>query len=982
MKENLAKHINWSIGFCIMLIILFSQSSLAQVIVPFEPRTSTKAPNPYKDIKNYQIQGDFKMIGNTNLTLVNYSETENNNFPMRYVDADGDYRTLNSSSATLGFDGLEDCNEILYAGLYWSGRSHNAEDSPNTFSVTQNKIEEGGGSSISGQNVTGRHSETLLYTTYKVTISRQGNSGGYYPRYTFTSETRDNYDFEVTNSRDNDTRVKYRINEGSWRDLPISAYKEGLPSGTNMDAVLATPFEIVDGGVIIKIDFFRRLKSTSGSVENYQQNGRAFGSYEGNRNVTHVITANFDKKKVKLKKAGNEYVEITATDEEIYYPEPRDLHGNMFSAYADVTDYVRRNGVGEYFVADMALNEGNGGATGFYGGWGMVVVYKNPTLKWRDITVFDGHAFVASGNLSYELPVSGFRATQRGDVNVTLGLMAGEGDVGITGDYFHIRNVDDTSWVPLEHNNNSVNNFFNSSIVTGGNARNPNLRNNTGIDIAKFDLDNKQKQLIRNNQRETKFRYGTTGDTYVIYNLVLAVDAFIPEIIIENIPITNDVSNGAIVQPGTEIEFGVTVKNAGDESAREGKVELTLPWTVHFIESSDPTVTWIAPEGAIEGATPDNTTGGKLVWVIDDVYQTNNHEEIQKEMTYKIRVTDDCNLLLTSSCGIAEVAIEGKFTGITGIDMPVSSELVTGFNNVCQAPIYGTYKNSINIDNLSCTGNIEDSRMVFTVFCDGSFVPRDEVISQYPVGTKYYDAVGKEVTGDFSVSGSYNIGRTYSAVLPGMERNCSLSFVTFKRKVETTPANVEDLSFCRNVQIDLGYQVSDKGQTQGLSLLYFNSEESLTPISDFTLPTTAGVYTFYVAEGRRVNDLLCIGDKLEFKVTVLEIPSFIDDFNDFYVCIDKDKTVVVSSNDNLPIDRWEFWNAELDEWTVLTNISFQSELSIEENKLIVTDATLKIDSLKVRAVIKNENGCEALSNEGIIEVRYCSIPVNPMIQVK
>src|SRR5690606_37663355 len=132
------------------------------------------------------------------------------------------------------------------------------------------------------------------------------------------------------------------------------------------------------------------------------------------------------------------YTEFTASANDIYYPSGID--GDMYSAYIDVTDYVKNNGRdGEYFVADMALTEGDGSEIGYYGGWGMVVVYDNPQMKWRDITVFDGHAYVAEGaKVSHTLDVSGFNAIQNGPVNVKLGVMAGEGDRGIAGDYFKI----------------------------------------------------------------------------------------------------------------------------------------------------------------------------------------------------------------------------------------------------------------------------------------------------------------------------------------------------------------------------------------------------------------------------------------------------------------------------------------------------------------------------------------------------------------
>lgn len=76
----------------------FTQFALAQVRIPFTQRTSQYSPT--KVI--YNIKGDFQMIGNTNLTLVNYGDnTNNSNNDMKLVDMDGVSTTANSSSATL-----------------------------------------------------------------------------------------------------------------------------------------------------------------------------------------------------------------------------------------------------------------------------------------------------------------------------------------------------------------------------------------------------------------------------------------------------------------------------------------------------------------------------------------------------------------------------------------------------------------------------------------------------------------------------------------------------------------------------------------------------------------------------------------------------------------------------------------------------------------------------------------------------------------
>src|SRR5690606_17585959 len=108
--------------------------------VGFTQRTSQYTPTK----KIYNVKGDFAMIGNTNMTLQNYGDNNSNDNTMVYVDMDGDSNTLNSSSATLSLStengALPSCSNIIYAGLYWTGRASDDSTSPNTFSVTKNGV--------------------------------------------------------------------------------------------------------------------------------------------------------------------------------------------------------------------------------------------------------------------------------------------------------------------------------------------------------------------------------------------------------------------------------------------------------------------------------------------------------------------------------------------------------------------------------------------------------------------------------------------------------------------------------------------------------------------------------------------------------------------------------------------------------------------------------------------------------------------------
>ncbi|MCA1807528.1 MAG: DUF11 domain-containing protein, partial [Actinobacteria bacterium] len=306
-----------------------------------------------------------------------------------------------------------------------------------------------------------------------------------------------------------------------------------------------------------------------------------------------TVTKNYDKSVVYLRHANAAgYTQINATDlnfkQDIYYPTSTD--GSMYSAYADVTNYVKQNGLGEYFVADIACREGNGGGAGFYGGWGMVVVYSNPLMSWRDVTVFDGHAFIAADVVgtfkSYDLGVSGFQTAASGQINMKLGMMAGEGDRPIAGDQFLIRNVAN-SWVNLNHSLNSTTNFFNSSVNTGGNTRNPNLVNNTGVDIAMFNLPNTNNSLITNGQTSTTFRYGTTQDTYVIFCIVMSVDAQ-PAIEVTKTATVTDKNDNKLNDAGDVINYTITVENIGTVILTDVVVEDPLTEFSQTISTLEP----------------------------------------------------------------------------------------------------------------------------------------------------------------------------------------------------------------------------------------------------------------------------------------------------------------------------------------------------------------------------------------------------------
>lgn len=959
-------------------VLLCAVQSFAQV--NFTQRTSTQAPAPYNNVTNYYLQGDFTMIGNTNLTLVNYGNETGNENDMRYVDVDNITSTLNSSSAQLIIPDA-DCTEIIYAGLYWTGRAHDASSSPNIFQPVRT-VNHGGQTN-----------------NIEVSVSREGpNNNNYYPRFTLTYSGQ-TVQIDFTNNT-GANRVQYRNGtSGSFTNIPVN-YNS---SGNTGVADFTTPLTLTIGGRQIVITGLQRDSRRNRSLTNY-------------RSTSYIVlnTKELNKRKVQLKKDDLPYQEITAATNDIYYPSG--AHSDIYAAYADVTNYVRANGAGNYFVADIALNEGNGGGTGYSGGWGMVVIYKNANMKWRDITVFDGYGYMNTAAGSKTLSVSGFKAAQNGAVNITMGMMASEGDRPISGDYFEILRADNSNYQRLSHAGNSTNNFFNSSIQTGGNARNPEYLNNTGLDIAKFDLPNSGNNIIPNNATSTTFRFGSNQDTYSIFNIVFAVDAYVPEVVAENTPASGTPASGQTVDPGQSLDFHLDIYNKGEEAVNNTKIEIPIPFNLHYDPTgtsivqgtgavkipANTTVNWLPPSHAPEGASPEDYPGGTLVWNIGTLPYDATKSILQGVLNYRLKVTDNCALLTSAGpCGLA-VKINGTITG-TGATSgtAVLSALAQGGNNsTCGGVVFDDFVSTINVSDdfkANCAPPIlEDGMLQFVEFCSlpGNVFPRAEIADEYPLGTKFftsqptsYEQTTNVLTGDFPVN-TNGSKTTYYAVVPGMEPGCYIMLQTYLTLVTTSPT-ADNVTICEGEDVVLDVELSATGVTEGFELMYFDAANATTPLATAPTPTAAGTYTYWVAEGVNKNGTICIGPKVQFTVTINAVPVVQQDVADVSICENNDTafTITATTPSGAISYVWEYATATAPTvWNTLDNNTYSGQITVNNGSLNISHAVrvgaTSINGIKVRLIAKNSNDCETVSNEVAIEIKDCRAITNPMLPNK
>ena len=732
-------------GIKLLVIILLTTFGLgsnihAQVIKSFVQRSSYATPNRLI----YNIRGDYTMIGNTNLTLQSYADDKNNsNNVMQYVDVDSDDSTFNSSSATLEFStengAIPQCSNIIYAGLYWTGRASNTSNSPESFTVTK-------------------------------------------------------------------------------------------------------------GG----------------------------------------ITKTLNKRKVLLKGPGQaDYTEQEANPGNIHYP--NGTQGNMYSAYVEVTDYVKANGLGEYTLADLAVTEGNGGNTGYYGGWGMIVVYENSKMKWRDVTVYDGHAYVVGNtSIEYELPVSGFRTAQAGAINMKLGMMAGEGDVGISGDFFKIRNHQNTAWVDLVHSGNSTTNFFNGSVNTGGNPRNPTLQNNTGLDIAMFNIDNPGNSVVTNDQQSTRFQYGSTQDTYTIFCIAMAVDAYVPDV--EAI-VSTEYINGVPVggaplsaDPGDTIEYLVQIKNLGTEAIDSATFVIPMPYTANYLDSSATSNINFTPLPSPDSAYFDPTVGltGSVVWDFGTLPMppVGFPDSVLAELSFKFIVTTDCYTLMNPDCPLHVTLAGGVSSGIGVISgTPFTNKpFIQGYEQVglCVGePI--TDPIQIGIDPAdyiadNCQGLPINRNFVFCEY-ESATIPLSEIAPSFPLGLRFYNTNNVTPTSiEYTDNNPFpaTMGKTTYFAIPDGANQCYYTFTITVSNIKSLPTKTGDVNYCLN---DVAVPLEAIPSDSTFVLHYYTSLVDSIPDSTI-IPSTsvAGVTTYYVAEGEPISGGGCISsNRLPIVVSVYDL---------------------------------------------------------------------------------------------------------------
>jgi uncharacterized repeat protein (TIGR01451 family) len=265
---------------------------------------------------------------------------------------------------------------------------------------------------------------------------------------------------------------------------------------------------------------------------------------------------------------GAGYVPVTASvldtyTEDLNCPQAGVDERTRYQGFADVTSLVQHAGGGTYSVANVQAGTG----ADRHAGWSLVVAYQDLSQPARNLTIFDGFGQVAL-NANVPMTVSGFKAPLTGAVNTQIGIVAYEGDRGLTGDGVKLNG---TSLGDAAHPSG---NFFDSSIsrlgtpVTGSL---PDYKNQLGFDAGVLAVD---PGVVKNGDASATIVLSTAHDRYLPGVVYFRTDIYAPQMVLHKT--VTDV-NGGDVNPGDVLQYDISSTNTGLSPAYDTRINDAIP---------------------------------------------------------------------------------------------------------------------------------------------------------------------------------------------------------------------------------------------------------------------------------------------------------------------------------------------------------------------------------------------------------------------
>ncbi|MDR1834119.1 MAG: DUF11 domain-containing protein, partial [Propionibacteriaceae bacterium] len=253
---------------------------------------------------------------------------------------------------------------------------------------------------------------------------------------------------------------------------------------------------------------------------------------------------------------------------------PNSSSSNAYQEFADVTSLVQAAGNGDYWGANVVAATGEDR----YAGWSLTVVYEAPGMPLRNLTVFDGFDYIASGTTK-SVTVSGFKAPLSGTVDAQLSIVAYEGDLNTTGDYTRLNNYQlATALSPGSNFFDSANGLNGLNVTT----RTPAYKNMLGFDIKNLGISG----AIGNGDTSATFTFNSNGDVYLPGLLGLAINLYAPDFTSSTKSVVNLSGGSGPAKPGDILQYTLEYTNTGQDPAVNLVSTDPLPANVTYVPGS------------------------------------------------------------------------------------------------------------------------------------------------------------------------------------------------------------------------------------------------------------------------------------------------------------------------------------------------------------------------------------------------------------
>ncbi len=324
--------------------------------------------------------------------------------------------------------------------------------------------------------------------------------------------------------------------------------------------------------------------------------GHIFGLENHSSDFTNAIK---NKENVTMLDSKGNIHNLTANSSDVYYYgyDNKSVYGTEIKGYRyfyqaskDVTNIVKQSYdsahnyfiVGNinttmtkdtYFIKDTKL--GVQVKWGNWGGWALIVVYKDPNDTTKNISLYDGFKFLlppfgGTKSLQIDLPANSFYTPKYGTVKSKTIMFAAGAEKKIAADKLEMQKKNGT-WATLSNGLNPADNQINDSITYLGNQINPTRIFNAGTDLDTYDtsgiLDNAQTTT---SLKVTMKANTSSADQAFVGFIGISNDIYKPNICYnETLYDSNNVklNNNSVITVGDNIKVELLINNNDLETA-------------------------------------------------------------------------------------------------------------------------------------------------------------------------------------------------------------------------------------------------------------------------------------------------------------------------------------------------------------------------------------------------------------------------------